>query len=209
MRAIFLLLLLANLALVAYVMWQPSGGEPQLVAEQLNADQIRIIAPRAPAARTPRKPTCVDWVGFSADELTYAQRALEPLQLGERVSTYEVQVVANWWVYIAPLKNKAELDRKLAELDKLGVTEYAAQTAPGPMRFAISLGSFRSEEAASSQLENLQRKGVRSAKVGKREHRLTLIALRVRDPDTRVSARLAELQTHFPGTELKVLDCPP
>jgi hypothetical protein len=44
--------------------------------------------------------------------------------------------------------------------------------------------------------------------VGNREHRLTLTAVRVRDPDAEISARLAELRTQFPGSELKALDCP-
>jgi hypothetical protein len=210
MRALFLALVLANLALAAFaLLWPAANEEPQLLARQLNADQIRIIPPRAPAPPPPRKATCVDWGNFSAAELALARRALEPLQLGERISTYDVPVIANWWVFIAPLKNKAEVDRKLAELDELGVTEYYAVDTPGPMRFAISLGIFRTEEAANGYLEVLRQKGVRSAQVGNREHRLTLTALRVRDPDARVSARLAELHTQFPGSELKALDCPP
>jgi hypothetical protein len=210
MRALFVALLVANLALAGFALLRPAAtGEPQLLQQQLNADQIRIIPPRAPAPPRPRKATCVDWGNFSAPELAVARRALEPLDLGERVSAFEVSVIASWWVYVPPLKNKAEVERKIAELEQLGVTEYYAVDTPGPMRFAISLGIFRTEEAANAFLEALRQKGVRSAKVGNRDHRLTLTALRVRDPDARVSARLAELHTQFPGTELKALDCPP
>jgi hypothetical protein len=77
------------------------------------------------------------------------------------------------------------------------------------MQFAISLGIFRSEDAAGNYLDWLRQKGVRSARVGNREHHLTLTAVRVRDPDAQAAARLAELHTQFPGSELKALDCPP
>jgi hypothetical protein len=210
MRVLFFLLLVANLVLAAFALLRPAAdGEPQLLQQQLNADQIRIIPPRPLAPPQPRKATCVDWGNFSAAELASARRALEPLQLGERISEREVSVIASWWVYIPPLKNKAEVERKIAELEQLGVTEYYAVDTPGPMRFAISLGIFRTEEAANGFLDALRQKGVRSATVGNRDYRLTLTALRVRDPDARVSARLAELHAQFPGTELKALDCPP
>jgi hypothetical protein len=208
MRALFFVLLAANLALAAYALLRPTNGEPQIVSQQLNAEQIRVIPARAPAAPVARKSACIEWGSFSAAELTQVRRALEPLQLGERLTTAEVSVMAGWWVFIPPLKNRAEMDRKLAELEQLGVADYYAIDAPGAMQFAISLGIFRSEDAANSYLDWLREKGVRSARVGNRDHRLTLTAVRVRDPDARVSARLAELHTQFPGSELKALDCP-
>jgi hypothetical protein len=209
MRVLFFLLLVANLALAAYGLLRPKDAwEPQILAQQLNADQIRIIPARAPAAPSARKATCIEWGSFSAADSTQARRALEPLQLGERLTTVEVPVTAGWWVFIPPLKNRAEVDRKIAELEQLGVTDYYAIDAPGALHYAISLGVFRSEDAANSYLDELRQKGVRSARVGTREHRLTLTALRVREPDAQISARLAELHTQFPGSELKALDCP-
>jgi hypothetical protein len=209
MRALFFLLLAANLALAAYALLRPKGAaEPQIMSQQLNADQIRVIPPRAPAAPAAPRSACIEWGSFSAAELTQARRALEPLQLGERVTTVEVSVTASWWVFIPPLKNRAEVDRKIAELEQFGVTDYYAIDAPGATHLAISLGIFRSEEAADNYLDWLRQKGVRSARVGNRDHRLTLSALRVRDPDAQTSARLAELHTQFPGSELKAIDCP-
>jgi hypothetical protein len=209
MRVLFFLLLAANLALAGYALLRPEdGGEPQIMARQLNAEQIRVIPPRAPAAPAARSSACIEWGGFSAPELTQVRRALEPLQLGDRLTTVEQSVVAQWWVFIPPQKNRAEVDRKIAELEQLGVTDYYAIDAPGAMHFAISLGIFRTEDAANNYLDWLRDKGVRSARVGNREHRLTLTAVRVREPDAKVSARLAELHTQFPGSELKALDCP-
>jgi hypothetical protein len=96
----------------------------------------------------------------------------------------------------------------MGELQALGVSDYFAVEGEGPMRNAISLGIFRSEQAANDFLESLREKGVRSARVGVREHRVTQTAFVVREPDARTSARLAELAIRFRGTELKAFDCP-
>ena len=77
------------------------------------------------------------------------------------------------------------------------------------MRNAISLGIFRSEEAANEFLRRLRERGVLAARVGSREHRVTQTAFLLREADPRVSAQLAALGERFPGGELKTLDCPP
>lgn len=210
MRALFLLLLLANLALLTYG-WHVShqaNPDATLLTQQLNADKVRIIAPR-PMVPPPRpKRGCLEWGPFGASEQKSAQSSLEALKLGEQLTSHDVQVVAGFWVYIAPLKNKAEVDRKIAELERLGVKDYYAVEGQGPMRNAISLGLFRTEEAATGYLEGLQQKGVRSARVGNREHRVTQTVFVVREPDIALTSKLAELRLQFPGSEVRAVDCP-
>ncbi len=210
MRALFLLLLLANLALLTYA-WhvsQQANPDATLLNQQLNADKVRIIAPR-PMVPPPRpKRACLEWGPFGASELKTAQSTLEALKLGEQLSSHEMQVVAGFWVYIPPLKSKAEVDRKIAELERLGVKDYYAVEGQGPMKNAISLGLFRTEEAAAGYLEGLQQKGVRSARTGNREHRVTQTVYVVREPDIALTSKLAELRLQFPGSELRAVDCP-
>lgn len=210
MRAFFVLLLLANVALAGYAWYLSLQAKPDaaLLGQQMNADKIRIIAPR-PMVPPPRpKPACLEWGTFGAGELKSAQSALEMLKLGDQLTSHDVQVVAGFWVYIPPLKNKGEVDRKIAELERLGVKDYYAVEGQGPMKNAISLGIFRTEEAATGYLEGLQQKGVRSARAGNREHRLTQTAFVVRAPDVALTAKLAELRLQFPGSELRAVDCP-
>jgi sporulation related protein len=210
MRALFVLLLLANLALALYA-WHASlqpNPDAALLGQQLNADKIRIIAPR-PMMPPPRpKSACLEWGPFGASEQKLAQSALEALKLGERLTSHDVQVVAGFWVYIPPLKNKAEVDRKIAELERLGVKDYYAVEGQGPMKNAVSLGIFRTEEAAKGYLEGLQEKGVRSARAGNREHRVTQTMFVLREPDVALTPKLAELRLQFPGSDLKAVDCP-
>ncbi len=211
MRALFVLLLLANLAIAGYAWYsaRPANPDAGLLNQQLNADKIRVTTPRpmVPAARP--KAACLEWGTFGAGEVKAAQTALDALQLGDRASSRDVQVLVGFWVYIPPLKTKAEVDRKIAELQKRGVQEYYAVEALGPMKNAISLGIFKTEDAANKFLESLQQKGVRSARVGSREHRVTQTEFLVREPDVALTAKLAELRVQFPGSELKAVDCPP
>ena len=208
MKALFALLLIVNLALAGYALLASpgSGGDSGAAPGQLNADQIQIIPPR-PAA--PARPSaCIQWGTFAATELENVRRAVAGAGLGTRATETAVPVVAGWWVFIPPQADRGAVDRTLAELQGLGVNEYYVVEAEGPTRNAISLGIFRSEESARAYLQGLQGKGVRAARVGAREHRVTQTAVMVREPDAQVSARLAELALRFPGSELRAIDCP-
>jgi hypothetical protein len=105
-------------------------------------------------------------------------------------------------------EEQAEVERRVAELSEQGVNEYFAVENGGEMNNAVSLGIFKSEEAANNYLQTLRNKGVRSAQVGRRDHKVTQTAFLVRNPDPATSARMAELAARFPGSELKAKDCP-
>lgn len=75
----------------------------------------------------------------------------------------------SWWVFVPPLANRAEAERKASELKRLGVPELFVVQETGPNHFAISLGIFSSEEAAQARLEALRAKGVRSARSARRD----------------------------------------
>ena len=96
-------------------------------------------------------------------------------------------------VYIPPLKSKAEVERRIAELSEQGVTEYFAVENGGDMHNAISLGIFKSEEAANNYLQALRDEGAALAQVGRRDHPGDCAALLVRNPDAAISARMVEL----------------
>ena len=208
MRLLFYILLAANIVLLG-VEWLRSpqtSPDADLLNQQIKPEKVRIIAARPLVAPT-IKTACLEWGPFGTGEVKPAQSALEGLQPDIAISQREVQTVAGFWVYIPPLDSRSEVDRKIAELRKLGVEEYYAVESQGPMRNAISLGIFKTEEAANAYLERLRDKGVRSARAGSREHRVTQTVLVVHEPDVALTAKLAELRLQFPGTELKALQC--
>jgi len=216
MKWMFFVLLAANLGLAAvtYVRERLPDPDAQLVRQQMNADQIRIVAPRpapapAPVAAVPGPGVCLLWGNFAAADLPGAQAALEVLALGERVRRFGVTVSTSYWIYIPPLKSKPDMERKANELKDRGVTDYSPILESGRWRYAISLGAFRTEEEAKTRLVMLRRKGVRSAQIGEREQGTTQTAFLVRDPTAAQSAQLVNLKAEYSGSDLRAVDCPP
>jgi len=149
---------------------------------------------------------CVEWGPISDGDRARALASLEPLDLGKLISQKKIEVVTNYWVFIPPLANKAAADKRVAELKAQGIRDVIAMDG-GPQRFAISLGVFRTEEAAQSRLAALQAQGVTLAKVGPRAQSVQQSVLVVRDPPAPAVARLKELQADFQGSEIKIGTC--
>ena len=215
MKWVFFTLLAANLGLAALIFLRDRLPNPdaQLVRQQMNADQIRIVAPRplpepVPAS-APGHGACIEWGAFGAADLPRAQASLDALALGERVRRTEVGVLTSYWIFIPPLKSRADLDKKTMELKERGIADYSPMLEPGRWRYAISLGVYRNEEGAKRQLGLLRQMGVRSAQIGEREQKVTQTAFLVRDPTEAQSVRLADLKTAYPGSDLRAVDCPP
>jgi hypothetical protein len=216
MKWLFFALLAANLALAAFVYVRDNLPNPdaQLISQQINADQIRIVPPRpipppAPVAPAPVAGVCVEWGNFAPADSAKAQAALATLALGERVRKMDVAVSTSYRTYIPPLKSKRDMDRKAVELRGLGITEFSPILESGRWRYAISLGFFRTEDTARRQLAGLREKGVRSAQIGEREQRTIQTAFLVRDPTEAQSAQLVNLKANFTNSSVRAVDCPP
>jgi hypothetical protein len=117
--------------------------------------------------------------------------------------------IDGYWVHMPVLKTKPEVDRKLGELKALGVTDFFVVQDAGPWRNAVSLGLFKSEDAANAELERLRKIGVRSAVITRREKFLKQVSFFVREPSAATIARITELQRDFPAGEMKAVNCPP
>jgi hypothetical protein len=216
MRTAFLLLLALNLALFAWFRYYSpaeSAGDPEPARRQLSPEKIRLLegkelkslatvkpkpapSPAAPAA-------CIEWGGFAVAEAPKAEAALAPLALGPRLSQRRSEETAGWWVFIPPQGNRANAQKKTAELKALGVEEYFILQDAGKMQWAVSLGVFSSEEAARARLEALRAKGVRSAQTGEREAQVAKIWFQLRNGDAAQLAGLRETVQGFPGTDLR------
>ena len=233
MRALFLLLLLGNLAFFAW--WHyyspiDPGADPLPLSRQIEPDKLRIIspadvppaaaakaAPSAPAlvAATPAgvplpaslpapaSPNCMEWGSFTLADAPRAEKALEPLSLGERLGQRRTEEQAGWWVFSPPQGNRQTAMRKAAELKGLGISEFFVVAEDARYRWAISLGVFRNEEAAQARLAALKQQGVRSAQVGPREMMVPKVWLQVKGVDGTLAAKLKELASQIEGSDLK------
>lgn len=217
MRALFLLLLLANAGFYVYMthLRAAPGDDAQLALLQISPEKMRIVKPGvkspAPAGRAesrsdpaPALPqACIEWGPFDASDRKLAEPQLAVLALGDRLSVRDVGD-GSFWVYIPSLKTKPDADKKAAEVRARGVSDFSVLPGEGPWQWAISFGIFRNEDNAKSRLAQLREKGIRSAVLGPRGGDTLFV---VRDPSDAVTAKLAVLQKDFPLTELKPVTC--
>lgn len=218
MRALFLVLLLANAAFFAWSQYYSpadAASDPAPLGRQIEPEKLRIVAPDepvsmgAPPAASPSSGAaippvaCLEWGGFSAADAPRAEKAIEPLALGERLVMRQADQAAGWWVFVPPQGTRQGAQRKAGELKALGVEDYFIVQEDGPLRWALSLGVFRTEEAAQAHLARLQSRGVRQAQVGARETPAPKVWLQIRGADAPLQARLQDLAGGIDGSVLR------
>jgi len=231
MRTAFLILLLANLGFFAW--WRygsppDAAADPAPLARQIDPEKLKIVAPKDLPPPAPPKPVaavkpeppppaapavalkCMEWGSFTIADAPRAEKALEPLALGARLGQRRSEESAGWWVFIPPQARAANARqaalKKAAELRALGVEDYFIVQEEGQHRWALSLGVFRTEDAARARLAVLRAQGVRSAVVGARETVVPKVWLQVRGVDPALEAKLKELTVQVESTELRT--CP-
>jgi hypothetical protein len=218
MRTLFFILALANALFFAYS-WFGSGAradsDAQIIGQQLDPGKIRLLRPEQvialtrkaepPKAAAAVATVCLEWGGFAGADAARAQQALDPLALGANLTQRKQDDVAGFWVYIPPLASRQAATQKAAELKRLGVDDYFVVPDDPKWHNAISLGVFKTEDAAKARLAALRAKGVKSAVVAARAAQTGKTYFQVHDANPAVAAKLNELKQGFPGSD--VHDC--
>lgn len=168
---------------------------------------VAAPAPSALPHELPKESSCAEWGEFSGSDLERAQQGLAALKLGERLAQHSVEHNHGYWVYIPPMRKRAEVERKVAQLKERGVTDYFVVQEKGKWLNAISLGVFRNKEAAQKYLAELRTKDVRTAKVGERMSKLRYTVFALKGLDAATADKLKALQKGFPDSELKLSTC--
>lgn len=173
------------------------------------ASEAKPAPPAKPASATGKRNNmiCLEWGEFSSAELKHATEALSALRLGDKLSQRQVEYDTGYWVHIPPLHTKAAADRKVAQLKARGIKEYFIVPGTGTTRYAISLGMFRTQEAAQNYLEQLRARKVRSAQIGERASKLKTTVFMFNGVDALTETRLTAIKKDFAGSELKSISC--
>jgi len=155
----------------------------------------------------PEKLSCLEWGEFSAADLPRVDKALSAIKLLDKSKQRTVEYTSGYWVYIAPLKSTALVKKKVTQLKKLEIEDYFVMQEPGPWKNAISLGMFKTEEAAKKYLVELREQGVKSAKVGARASKLKYTVYILNRLDSAAASQVASLPQDFPDSEIKQVPC--
>ena len=96
MRIFFLLGLLANLVMFAYIQYAESrgGADAQIALLQISPEKVKLVkAGAVPAAanreKAPLSAVCVEWGPVGSDDVARAVAALAKLELGNRLTQRE------------------------------------------------------------------------------------------------------------------------
>jgi hypothetical protein len=206
LRLIVLLLLLANGLffawsqglLLAWGFGPAQQSEPQRVQQQVRPDVVRLL-PRDELRRVevlvsegPRSPECLQTPTLDATQIEPLRRALESWP----ANSWNLDAVtepARWIVYMGKYADVEQVARKRAELRQRGIS-FEALASP-ELEPGLSLGGFNSQAEATTQLNALADRGVRTARVVQErpEHRGQRLVLPAVDDSLR--ARVGQLKT--------------
>jgi len=236
LKFVFWALLALNALLFAYAqgyLGKIEGGErePQRLKNQLasermvmlSAAEARAAAETAappveptpqPAEPAPVSPPAADTIActqvgaFAASDARRFETRLARLALGERASRSSVpfQEVTSHLVYLPPNGGKEGADRRVAELKEKGVANYFVMQGDSPLKWAVSLGVFKTETAAKTLAAALGKQGVGGVRILPRGPQGTRATWRLRDltPDERT--RVADIADDFTGVQLRGCD---
>lgn len=223
MRLFLLLLIGANLVLL--LLWQLGADdwftekrEPWRVTHQIAPDAIRILPPEsmrgdgddAPSPGKDRgadsssaiSAMCLEFGGFAGAEVNRVAGLIAALDPSLQVTRRQVQEQASWIVYLPPYKDRADADRAVAVLRRNGITDYFLILDESPLRLGISLGVFKTRDAAAARLTALQAQRITLARIGERNTAITKTWFRIEGVGPRTLAGLEKLRAPFPNQEL-------
>lgn len=206
----------------------PSGREPERMARQMNADKIKLIATPPAAKQTPAETempasaaketvvavedkgespaaagACMEIGNFTNAEAKRVEAQLASLVPSMKVSRLERTETSSHMVMIPPQGDKEGAAKKAGELRGLGITDYfILQDNVNPdLRWGISLGVFRNEEAARAYLVQLTQKGVRSARLADYKMPMKKSAFQLQGTDQQMKVGLDKIKQAFPGLQ--------
>lgn len=215
LRLVVLLLVLLNAGYYAWSQgmlraygWAPAvQSEPQRLEQQLRPEAIRILPPEEGrkaeqvALTPPKPPECLQAGLFDEAQTETLRKALEAL-LPPTAWSLETSVEpARWILYMGKFPNAAAQDKKRAELEKMKLKLQALDNAE--LQLGLSLGRFETQAQAQAELNALQKRGVRTARVVQERAELRQSQLRIPAADEAMKPKLEELKTALGDKSLR------
>ncbi len=198
MKLLFLLLVLLNLAFFsAWHGWfgrdvqalvVPEQREPERLGLQVSAQRFVVLpddrpdaapaaapaAPAAPAAAASAAPSvpallaCLEAGSLPSDEARRFGDRLAGIGPEVKVVLRTAPDAASYMVYLPPYPSKADADRAVVELRSRGVDDLVVIQDIASLRNGISLGVFRSEDAAKARIASLASRSISRASIALR-----------------------------------------
>jgi len=166
LRAIFITLLVANMALFGWYQYQstqnPSADDltesvkgvslGNLVLATQSQEATVVVSIPAPEVTV---AVCMQLGGFDTQsDATQVQARLSALDIVASISIRKKQVVKDYWVYIAPYPTFQDAKNQLAELNLKGIDSFIF--TEGDLKNGLSLGVYSKRENASAIFKKIE-----------------------------------------------------
>ncbi len=202
LRTLVLMLILCNAIYFALSQGQlpwfdrEPQSEPLRLQQQLNVRAMRLLSSQelalldAPAKVTARPAECLQGQ-FDAERGASLRAELNSALPPDSWSLEPAATPERWIVYLGKYTSPELLARKRAQLTNLGL-RFEPVTNPA-LQPGFSLGRYDSQAAASSALERMSGRGVRTARVVLEQPGSSVMMLRLPNVDDDVRAGLESL----------------
>jgi hypothetical protein len=183
----------------------PAETAAESATESTAAAEVPVV-PAPPAAVAAPAVACVETDAFAAGDARRFETRLARLDLGTRQTrlTVPFQEITRHLVYLPPQGGKEGADRRTAELRERGVTNSFVMQEDSPLKWAISLGVFKTEAAARSEAARLAKQGVANVRVVGRGPQSQRFAYRFRAIDTGIRNAIVEAGRGMPAAVLHI-----
>lgn len=219
LKFFFWILLAANIVLFVFQQTYydaPSPGkrEPERLSYQYREDQVRLLSAdeiNRAIAKTKIANQDITAVGscaeigrFSKSEATGFEQQLPSLSLNpEDISLTPVQEGSTYMVFIPPSADQKAADAKIAELKEKGIQSYYLIKDQSKLRWAISLGVFKTQEAAANYAAEVEKAGVTGLQIAPRGTAVEKLVYRLNNLNEEQLRALEAIMGRFPGQSMQ------
>ncbi|NHN36871.1 SPOR domain-containing protein [Pseudomaricurvus alcaniphilus] len=224
MRWIFMSLLVANIALFAYL-WQGGAGDSQPLQQQAVAEGASLVllselpvtggqsaadksSLQGPVVRTAGSELCTLVGPFPALlRAEYFQEHLQALAIRATIRQLEVPGEPGYWVYQSPQPSRKAALRRLQELQAKGIDSFVIPK--GELENGISFGLFTQEKGAHQRLAQVIEYGYEATiKKVERSAEEIWVSLPAAEAEKVAEAMWLELLNREEGLEMRQNFCP-
>lgn len=182
-------------------------SEPQRLTQQIKPDAVRILSPQElrlidASAKVSAKPTeCLQAGLFDEAQGAQLRQTLASTFPAGSWLLEDAIEPARWIVYMGRYASSAVLEKKRSELSTMKLN-FEPLNNPA-LQFGLSLGGFETQAGANAELQTLNRRGVRTARVVAERPEVRGARLRLPEVDDTLRARLDELKPVLAGKPLQ------
>jgi hypothetical protein len=214
LRFFFLTLLIVNGLLLALNLgylgdWSMEIHEPKRIKAEKNAAKLTLYTASAAqeiidaeAKKLEPVVACLDVGNLNLADGKVFEEKLKSLALGARQTRSETAEVATNMVYLPPFASKDAADKKAATLQKLGISDFYIVQDQTPLRWSISLGVFKTPEAAKTYLATLNKKGLKEARIAPRSVAVAKVSFRLLELTADEKKSFDLVKEPFPNVEV-------